>query len=104
MQSTATDEKGKPSYPLLVTRGNCVAVTGLQWRLVIDGIAPRLGVPVLQLTPSKRGIPAARLLAALEHEAVAQQPIEPQREISDEEERAQLRQRLGLRHIAGGAR
>lgn len=85
---------------LTISSGNSVSATGLSFAFW-KRFARAHDVPVLRVGTRKLLIPAAPLLAAIHR--VAEQ-AQPERELSDDEEKELIRQRLGLKLAADGGR
>jgi len=85
--------------PLFISTGNAEACTGQSWRWCRD-MARALGVPLLG-AGKKQLVDAAKFRAALEG-LVDGGIAEPGNTVTDPAE--QIRQRLGLRVVAGGGR
>jgi hypothetical protein len=92
-QMRAIKRAGESIAPLTIGPRNAAEMTGVSWRWLRDN-ADRLGVPIWHVG-GKSMIPAAPLLEALQREAAAREP----RELSDEEERENLRHQLGMQRV-----
>ena len=84
---------GESIAPLTIGPGNAVEMTGVSWRWLRDN-AERLGVPIWRVG-GKSMIPAGPLFEALQREAAPKEP----RELSDAEERENLRHQLGMQRV-----
>jgi len=89
------------AMPLTAGPSTIEALFGLKPRNAYR-TAERLGVPIWHVA-GKRLLPVALFLAAIEREALKNAPVEPPRELTEEEEQDAILARIGVRR-AGGAR